>query len=78
MAYEAVSVCIISMDSVSSRIENGSSFEELERLTEDIASGEASEDQASREAMRWQREDAHGSLTLAEAAILALRHEAGT
>jgi hypothetical protein len=50
------------MDSVSSRIENGSSFE----------------DQASREAMRWQREDAHGSLTLAEAAILALRHEAGT
>lgn len=55
-----------------------SAFAGLERLREDIASGNTSDDETGREATRWLHEDAGGSLTLAKAAILAMRHEAGT
>lgn len=53
-------------------------YEGLQKLTQAIASGGYAEDRTSQEAMRWFREEARGSLTLAQAAVLAMRHEAGT
>lgn len=49
----------------------------LETLAGDLASRGISEENAGERAARWLREDARGSLTLAKAAILAMRHEAG-
>ncbi len=51
-------------------------FAGLEELVGGISSGEVRGDALGREAGRWLREDAGGSLTLCKAAIFAMRHEA--
>ncbi len=50
----------------------------LEELVSRISSGEVRGEAIGREAGRWLREDANGSLTLCKAAIFAMRHEAAT
>lgn len=49
----------------------------LEALVEAMSAGATSGDDVGREAGRWMREDAGGSLTLCKAAVFAMRHEAG-
>lgn len=55
----------------------GAAYAGLERLVGRLRLGGLRGPAVEREARRWLRDDARGSLTLCEAAILAMRHEAG-
>ncbi|CAA9450582.1 MAG: hypothetical protein AVDCRST_MAG01-01-4519 [uncultured Rubrobacteraceae bacterium] len=53
-------------------------FSGLEVLLADFGAGGIPEEDLRREALRWMREDARGSLAMCKAAIFAMRHEAAS